>query len=132
MSFSAAVRTCLSKYAIFEGRAGRAEFWWFNLLGCLIALGGLVAKVFSHTAGTVIFWACAIPLLLPSMAVGIRRLHDTGRSGWRYLWTLVPLVGGIVMLVYLTQPSDPRSNRYGPEPSDAAVGVPPADWPLAR
>jgi uncharacterized membrane protein YhaH (DUF805 family) len=131
MSFSAAARTCLSKYAIFEGRAGRAEFWWFNLLCCLITLSDLVVKVFSHTAGTVIFWACAIPLLLPSTAAGVRRLHDTGRSGWRYLWALVPLVGGLVMLVYLTRPSDPRTNRYGPKPPGSDL-IAPADWPLAR
>jgi uncharacterized membrane protein YhaH (DUF805 family) len=131
MSFSEAVHTCLSKYAVWEGRAGRAEFCWFNLLGGLITLGVVITKVYSRTAGTVIFWACVIPLLLPSIAVGIRRLHDTGRSGWHFLWTLVPLVGGIVMLVYLTQPSDPRSNRYGPKPPGSDL-IAPADWPLAR
>jgi uncharacterized membrane protein YhaH (DUF805 family) len=131
MSFSEAVQTCLSKYAICEGRAGRAEFWWFNLLGGLITLGGVITKVFSPTAGNVIFWVCAIPLLLPSIAVGIRRLHDTGRSGWHFLWTLVPLVGGLVMLVYLTQPSDPRSNRYGPKPPGSDL-IAATDWPLAR
>jgi len=131
MTFSEAVQTCLSKYAIWEGRAGRAEFWWFNLLGGLITLGGVIAKVFSPTAGIVIFWVCAIPLLLPSIAVGIRRLHDTGRSGWHFLWTLVPLVGSLVMLVYLTQPSDPRSNRYGPKPPGSDL-IAATDWPLAR
>lgn len=131
MSFSEAVQTCLLKYAILKGRAGRAEFWWFNLLGGLITLSVVITKVFSHTAGTVIFWVCAIPLLLPSIAVGTRRLHDTGRSGWHFLWAAVPLVGGLVMLVYLTQPSDPRSNRFGPMPSAANLDAP-TDWPLAR
>ncbi|HEY5230954.1 MAG TPA: DUF805 domain-containing protein [Galbitalea sp.] len=131
MSFSEAVQTCLSKYAVWQGRAGRAEFWWFNLLGGLITLVGVITKVFSPTAGNVIFWACAIPLLLPSIAVGIRRLHDTGRSGWHFLWTIVPLVGSLVMLVYLTQPSDPRSNRYGRKAASPVMHEP-ADWPLAR
>lgn len=80
MSVSEAVQTCLSKYAILQGRSGRAESWWFNLLGGLITSGVVITKVFSRTAGTVIFWVCPIPLLLPSIAVGIRRLHDTGRS----------------------------------------------------
>ena len=130
MSFSEAVQICLSKYAVWKGRAGRAEFWWFNLLGALITLGVVITKVFSHAAGTVAFWACAVPLLLPSISVVIRRLHDTGRAGWHFWWFLVPAVGGLVLLFDLLEPSKAGGNRYGPEPStpDAAVpaGSPPA------
>jgi len=130
MSFSEAVQTCLSKYAVWQGRAGRAEFWWFNLLGALMTLGIVITKAFSHRAGTVAFWVCAIPLLLPSIAVNVRRLHDTGRSGWHFWWFFVPLVGGLVLLFDLLEPSASGRNRYGPEPSTpnliASAGSPPA------
>jgi uncharacterized membrane protein YhaH (DUF805 family) len=129
-SFSAAVQTCLSKYAVWEGRAGRAEYWWFNLLGGLITLGDVIAKAFSHRAGTVVFWACVVPLLLPSIAVGVRRLHDTDRSGWHFWWAVVPVVGQLALLFSLTEPSYPRRNRYGPIPSTPGMPVPATSPPI--
>jgi uncharacterized membrane protein YhaH (DUF805 family) len=111
MCFSEAVQTCLSKYAVWKGRAGLAEFWWFNLFGALVTAGVVITDVFSHKAGTVTFWACVMPLLLPSIAVVIRRLHDTGRSGWHFWWFLVPAIGGLVLLFDLLEPSKADRNH---------------------
>lgn len=90
LTFYESIRVCLAKYAEFNGRASRAEFWWFTLFVTLVAsaltyLSESVASVF------------LIAMLLPLLAVGARRLHDTGRSGWWQLFMLVP-VGGIVLV----------------------------------
>jgi uncharacterized membrane protein YhaH (DUF805 family) len=111
MSFSQSITTCLSKYAVFSGRASRAEYWWFFLF---YTLAYLVAIVIDSTLGTpFVFTALALlVLIVPAIAAGIRRLHDTGRSGWWYLVTLIPFVGGIWLLVLLAQPGTPGPNQY--------------------
>jgi uncharacterized membrane protein YhaH (DUF805 family) len=96
MSFQEAIRVCFSKYADFSGRATRSEYWWFFLFTVLVSIAlsmisPLISGLFS--LGT----------LLPSIAAAARRLHDTGRSGWWQLIVLVPLVGLIVIIVFLAQ-----------------------------
>ncbi|MFY8041399.1 MAG: DUF805 domain-containing protein [Rhodoferax sp.] len=96
MSFQEAIRVCFSKYADFSGRATRSEYWWFFLFTVLVSIAlsmisPLISGLFS--LGT----------LLPSIAAAARRLHDTGRSGWWQLIVLVPLVGIIVIIVFLAQ-----------------------------
>lgn len=93
MSFLEAIRVCLTKYAEFNGRATRAEFWWFTLFVVLVA----GALMYVSEALSSIF---LIAVLLPQLAVGARRLHDIGKSGWWLLYLLLP-VGGIVVLVWL-------------------------------
>lgn len=116
-TFIGAVQTCFSKYADFSGRASRSEFWWFSLFNFLVGL------VLSFTIGINIdFFFCALNLyqlgvLLPSLAVFVRRLHDTDRSWVNILWTLLPFIGGIVLLVYLVQKGNPGDNRFGPSVS---------------
>lgn len=90
MTFQGAIRTCLTKYADFTGQASRAEFWWFALFVTLVAM----ALLYLSEALSSIF---LIAVLLPLLAVGARRLHDTGKSGWWLLFMLVP-VGGVVTL----------------------------------
>ncbi len=90
MSFFEAIRACLTKYAEFNGRASRSEFWWFTLFVILVA-GAL--EYFSRTLSSVFL----IAVLLPFLAVGVRRLRDTNRSGWWQLFLLVP-IGGMVLL----------------------------------
>ena len=103
----------LRRYTQFVGRAGRAEFWWFELANLIItvvlSILGRATDVFN-----VIGFAYAIAVLVPSVAVGIRRLHDTDRSGWWLLIVLVPLVGVIVLLVFLASQGTPGPNQYGP------------------
>ena len=132
MSFAAAVRTCFQKYATFEGRAKRSEFWWWMLFQTLVTgVVALIGVVFMIAAGTGnsggqvngplvviggIFYVLAIlvgiALLVPTYAVGCRRLHDRGMSGWLQLLTLVPC-GNIVLLVFWVMGGTPGVNTYG-------------------
>ena len=96
MSFVDAIRACLVTYATFDGRAGRAEYWWFVLF---VTLATAVGTVISEALGTVVF----LVLLIPLLAAGARRLHDTGRSGWWQLFCLAP-VGFVVPLFLLVLP----------------------------
>ena len=96
MNFQDAIRTCFSKYADFTGRATRPEYWWFVLFVVLVSVGlSLVSPMLSG-----IF---SLATLLPSVAAATRRLHDTKRSGWWQLICFVPVIGLIVILVFLAQ-----------------------------
>ena len=105
MTFMDAVKTCFSKYANFEGTATRSEYWWFFLFNFIISC--ILQVIFGNLA-----MVYSLATLLPGIAVGVRRLHDTDRSGWWLLISLVPLLGAIVLLVFLVQES--RPNRYLP------------------
>jgi uncharacterized membrane protein YhaH (DUF805 family) len=129
MSFQDAVRTCLTqKYADFSGRARRSEYWWFFLFSLI---SGGVASVIDSILGTrygnatgLVQVLVQLALLVPGIAVGIRRLHDTARSGWWLLIGLVPFVGWIVLLVFFVQDSR-GENQYGPSPKAYAELQPP-------
>jgi uncharacterized membrane protein YhaH (DUF805 family) len=114
----------LKKYATFEGRAQRSEYWYFVLFYVLIYIGlaildGLMSG-FSRSGSMGILAAIfSLAMFVPSLAVGVRRLHDTGRSGWWLLIALIPLIGAIVLLVFNVQDSDPGSNQYGENPKGA-------------
>jgi uncharacterized membrane protein YhaH (DUF805 family) len=117
MPFGVAVRACLTQYAGFSGRARRSEYWWFALFSFLVYL---VASLLDAAIGAQVFSViAALGLLLPTLAVGCRRLHDTGRSGWWWLIGLVPFAGGIVLLVFACLDSEPGPNRFGPSPKPA-------------
>jgi uncharacterized membrane protein YhaH (DUF805 family) len=109
MNFMQAVQVCLSKYVDFSGRARRPEYWWFTL-------AQLIVLIIAGFLGKFIYTIVALALLLPAIAVGARRLHDIGRSGWFLLLGLVPLVN-LVLLYFLVQPSQPEANEYGELPS---------------
>ncbi|ESQ92950.1 hypothetical protein ABAC460_01495 [Asticcacaulis sp. AC460] len=132
MGFVEAVKACFNNYANFEGRASRSEFWWFRLFQILVAIGlfilaGIIAAIVgsasddSNAAGA----ATAIPILLiaifylgtllPELAVAVRRLHDTNKSGFWLLIAFIPF-GGIVLLVFFCTGSEYGPNRYGPNP----------------
>lgn len=121
MSFPDAIRTVLSKYATFAGRARRSEYWWFILFNMLVSL---VAGAVDGMLDTYIVRAVvALALFLPGLAVLVRRLHDTGRSGWWVLIGLVPLVGFITLIVFAALNSEPGTNRFGSSPKQAAEGT---------
>ena len=105
MNFMQAVQSCLSQYATFSGRAPRSEFWWFFLFQILVLI---VAGMLGQTAYSVV----ALLLLLPALAVGTRRLHDVGRSGWWQLLTITG-IGYLVLLYWFVQPGEAQSNGYG-------------------
>lgn len=105
----------LKNYAGFDGRARRTEYWMFFLVNLIIAVVlnviGVAVKAAAF-AGDIY----ALALLIPSIAVGVRRLHDTGRSGWWLLIGLIPLVGTIVLIVFLATEGRRGDNEYGPDP----------------
>ena len=96
MSFQESIRVCLSKYADFSGRASRSEYWWFFLF---IVLVGVATSLLSDLVSTIFL----LGTLLPSLAAATRRLHDTQRSGWWQVICLVPVLGTIVLIVFLAQ-----------------------------
>ena len=106
----------LKKYAVFSGRSGRKEYWMFVLVNILISI---VINVVEGIAGGPGFLGglYSLAVLLPSLGVGIRRLHDTGRSAWWLLIGLIPILGAIALIVFLATGSEPGENRYGPEPT---------------
>lgn len=108
MTFMDAVKTCFTKYADFNGRASRSEYWWYTLF---IVLAGLaLATVTDRLSGLF-----GLATLLPSVAVAARHLHDTNRSGWLQLIGLVPILGWLVLLYFMVQ--EPREpNRFGAAP----------------
>lgn len=104
----------LKKYAVFEGRARRTEYWVFVLINFLISL---VLSILDSSLGLGFLGSIyGLAVLVPSLAVTVRRLHDTNRSGWWILIGLVPLVGWIVLLIFMLIDSDPQANEYGPNP----------------
>ena len=124
MSFQEAVQTVFSKYATFEGRARRSEYWFFMLFVCCVNvvinilsvfLGGndMLSMVLSGIS--VVF---SLGILVPQIAVAVRRLHDIGKSGWFYLIGLIPFIGWIFMLVWFCTDSQPGDNQYGPNPKE--------------
>lgn len=117
MSFADAVRSVLTQYANFNGRARRSEFWWFVLFNVLLSAVVSIIGAAAHTS--VLGYIVGLALLVPGLAVSVRRLHDTGRSGWWVLIDLVPFVGWIVLVVFCVQDSQPGANAYGPSPKEA-------------
>lgn len=108
--FQHAVKTCFNKYADFNGRAARPEFWWFFAF----QLAVYVVTSFVHG---LIELVAFVALVVPALAVAARRMHDTGKSGWFLLLALIPVVGGLVLLFFAAQPGQPHDNMYGPVPS---------------
>jgi uncharacterized membrane protein YhaH (DUF805 family) len=121
MSFTDAVTTVITKkYADFSGRARRSEYWWFYLA---VVLVGVVFSVLGQVADlfTILYYVVLLALLVPFIAVGVRRLHDTGKSGWFLLIGLIPIVGTIILIVFFVQDSNPGDNQYGANPKALAA-----------
>ena len=115
------------KFAVFGGRARRREYWFFTLFNMIIALVlGLIDGFLGFTTEFgigILGGLFSLAIIIPGLAVAIRRLHDTNRSGWWLLIALVPFIGFIILLVFYLTDSDPGDNRYGPNPKagDAVV-----------
>jgi uncharacterized membrane protein YhaH (DUF805 family) len=111
----------LKKYAVFSGRARRKEYWMFALFNILVAIGlmivdGVTGTLSAATGYGLLSGLYALAVLIPNLAVTVRRLHDTGRSGWWLLLILVPLIGAIVLLVFMVFDSKDGANEYGENP----------------
>jgi len=117
----------LRKYVDFSGRARRAEYWFFVLVNALISIAiQIVEAIFGISSGGgvgILSGLYGLAVLLPSLAVACRRLHDTNRSGWWLLIALIPIIGVIVLIIFAVQDSDEGTNKYGPNPKEAAPAL---------
>lgn len=124
MSFGESVKTCFQKYVTFKGRARRSEYWWFCLLNFI---AGIVTVVLDYQMDTInielglgaLSGLYTLIVFLPGLAVSVRRLHDTGHSGWYYLLTFIPILGALFLLYFFVSDSAPEENRYGKSPKYA-------------
>ena len=121
----------LKNYATFSGRARRKEYWMFFLFNVLISLGlgvlDVVAGTYSVEYETGFFSGLySLLVLIPGIAVGVRRLHDTNRSGWWILISLIPIIGVLVLFVFMCLDSQLGTNRFGVNPKEAASQTLPA------
>lgn len=121
MNLQEAVRSVLTQYAGFTGRARRSEYWFWFLAVIIVSV---VAQILDAILGTTPILAVVVmlALLLPGVAVGIRRLHDIGKSGWFLLIGLIPFVGAILLIVWFVGDSQP-DNQYGPNPKAGVTTV---------
>jgi len=111
----------LTNYTEFGGRARRKEYWFFILFNILISIAFTiidgVTGLYSIETGVGLFSGIySLAILVPSIAVGVRRLHDTNRSGWWLLISFIPLIGAIILIVFLASDSNPEENQYGQNP----------------
>ena len=111
VGFLEAVALFFSRYADFKGRSRRSEYWWVMLFNVIVSV--VLVLLPDSLAFLSSLWSLAI--LVPSLAICIRRLHDVGKSGWWYLFILIPLVGGIILLVQFCKDST-EDNPWGPNP----------------
>jgi uncharacterized membrane protein YhaH (DUF805 family) len=117
----------LKKYGVFSGRSRRKEYWYFVLFNIIVAIVlawiDALLGTFSSSGIGLLSGIYGLAILIPSLAVTVRRLHDIDRSGWWILINLFPLIGSIVLLVFALSEGTPGNNRYGPNPKEATARV---------
>jgi uncharacterized membrane protein YhaH (DUF805 family) len=117
VSFGDSIKTCFTKYVVFQGRASRPEYWWFLLSYVVLYV------VFAALRMPAIYGLIGLVYFIPLISAAVRRLHDTGRSGWWYLIGLVPLVGWIILIVFLASQGEAGQNAYGAPPGGPAAAM---------
>ena len=126
MRFAEAIKSFWTKYAIFKGRSRRSEYWWIQLFLVLTNLAvaaidlalmdGDVERFIANGGGGIVGLVWILVTIVPALAVLVRRLHDTGKSGWWALIGFVPIVGAIILLVFTVLDSEVAENKHGPYP----------------
>jgi uncharacterized membrane protein YhaH (DUF805 family) len=116
----------LKKYAVFTGRARRKEYWYYFLINFLIItalllIDNMLGTLDKEAGMGLLSGIYALAVLIPGLAVAVRRLHDSGRKGWWVLLTLIPIIGPIILIFFLIQDSTPGDNAYGPNPKEAVA-----------
>lgn len=131
MNLQQAIKSCFNKYVTFSGRAARSEYWFwtlFTFIGALIASfidGALFAgNTIGSSGNGPIYLIFVLAILLPGLAVSVRRFHDIDRSGWWLLTFLIPLLGIILMLIFFTKKGTTGDNRFGPDPLGGVAAAP--------
>ena len=119
MTFQESIDICFKKYAQGKGRASRSEYWYFYLFTVLVGIGLTILLTMSNhsTMVQLVSDLINLALIVPGITVLVRRFHDTNRSAWNMLWAFLPIVGWIIILVYLIEPGTPGANNYGNENS---------------
>ena len=136
MSFVEAVRSGFNNYANFSGRALRSEYWWWVVF---VWIAGIIASIIDRALGWSIYETTmygvqqssgpvaaivSLAVLIPGLAVLVRRLHDTDRSGWWFWLVLIPIIGWIVLIIFLASSGTPGPNKYGPPRDGSALAYP--------
>lgn len=111
MDFQQSIKVCFQKYADFSGRAKRPEYWWFALFCFIVSMALSII-------GDTLSMAFSLVTLLPSLAVGCRRLHDINKSGWFLLLWLIPVIGWLVLIFFLVQEGSAEANQFGESPAN--------------
>ena len=117
MDFQTSIKTCFNKFAVFSGRASRSEFWFFVLFGCL---GGIITVIidvmilgYPYEENGPINLIFSVALIIPSISVAARRLHDINKSGWwQLLW--ITIIGGILLIIWHATEGENKKNKFGP------------------
>ena len=112
MTFSQSIASCFVKYTHFDGRASRSEFWWFYLLLLLLSWGSVQPDSVYMGGYGIYTGIVLLVLFIPYLAVGVRRLHDTGKSGWRLLW-VITIIGQIPVIIWFCTEGSKEINKYG-------------------
>ena len=117
MTFGESVSTCIKKYFVFEGRASRSEYWWFQLI---VSPSYFISTVFENDIAY-IFLGITLFTLIPAISAGVRRLHDTNRSGFFLLISFIPFIGGLILLFFLIPEGTKGKNRFGSDPLKRSI-----------
>ena len=112
MNFTESLNTCLKKYFVFQGRASRSEYWWFQLI---VSPSYFISTILENEIAY-FFLGITLFTLIPAISAGVRRLHDTNRSGFFLLISFIPFIGGLVLLFFLIPEGTKGKNRFGPDP----------------
>ena len=114
MTFGESISICFKKYLVLKGRASKSEFWWFQLLW---SASFFIMFIFEGSEPvTYFFVGIIIIIFIPLFTVGVRRLHDTGKSGFYYFWSLVPFIGSLIVLAFMLGDGTKGRNQYGDNP----------------
>ena len=115
MTFTESVSVCFKKYFVFEGRASRSEYWWFQLI---VTPSFVLSEITESESAPISYLFLAITLftLIPAVAAGVRRLHDTNRSGFYLLISSIPFIGGLIVLFFLIPEGTKVKNRFVADP----------------
>ena len=114
MTFGESISTCFKKYFVIKGRASKSEFWWFQLVW---SASFFIMFIYEGSEQIQYFFiGIIVVIFIPLLTVGVRRLHDTGKSGFYYFWSLVPFIGSLIVLAFMLGDGTKDRNQYGDNP----------------
>ena len=112
MTFTESISICIKKYFVFEGRASRSEYWWFQLI---VSPSYLISEIVESEI-SYFFLGITLFTLIPAISAGVRRLHDTNKSGFFILISFIPIIGGLILLFFFVSEGTKGKNKYGQNP----------------